>query len=95
MDLDQVLLVSQGDRVTVGQPTIPGAKVKTEVVAHGRGAKIVVFRYHAKTRYRRRTGHRQPYTELDIKEIVAGSSEAAALGEAPPETTAEGPDNGT
>ena len=69
IELNEVLLVSQGGDVTVGAPTVPGAKVATEVVGRGRGKKIIVFKYKAKTRYRRKNGHRQPYTDLKVTGI--------------------------
>lgn len=55
-----------GDEVKVGAPLIEGASAKAEVVAHGRGAKIYVKKFKAKANYRRRIGHRQPYTEVRI-----------------------------
>jgi len=69
LDLDQVLMVSQNGKVMLGAPTIPGAKVNAEVVSNGRGKKIVVFKYKAKTRNRKKNGHRQSYTELRITGI--------------------------
>jgi large subunit ribosomal protein L21 len=70
VELTDVLLVAADDTVTVGRPTVPGARVLAEIVAHGKGEKVIVFKYKAKVRYRRKTGHRQPYTRLAIKEIV-------------------------
>jgi large subunit ribosomal protein L21 len=72
VELDRVLLLSDGDNVTVGMPTVAGAKVMATVQAHGRGEKIIVFKYKAKTRHRVKTGHRQNLTRLAINEIVAG-----------------------
>jgi len=65
-----VHLVSDGKKVTLGRPTIDGAKVIADVVEEGRGDKVLVFKYKSKVRYRRKKGHRQPYTRLAIKEIV-------------------------
>lgn len=70
VELDRVLLVSQGEQVAVGTPTVPGAKVVATVMGHGRARKIIVFKYKPKVRYRRKLGHRQHYTRLSIKEIV-------------------------
>ena len=70
--LDRVLLVSQGDQVVVGTPLVAGATVTATVTEHGRGDKVIVFKYKAKTRYRRKTGHRQGYTRLAIQDIVTG-----------------------
>lgn len=70
VELDRVLLVADGDQVTVGRPTIEGAKVKATVEAHFKGPKIIVFKYKPRKRYRRKKGHRQQYTRLRIEEIV-------------------------
>jgi len=70
--LDKVYLVADGDKVTVGKPTIEGAKVIASVVGGGKKDKIIVYKFKAKVRYRRKKGHRQPYTKLAIKEIVVG-----------------------
>ena len=70
VELDDVLLVSQDGVVSVGTPTVPGAKVTAELVGRGRGKKIVVFKYKPKTRYRRKNGHRQSYTELTVTDIL-------------------------
>ncbi|TET39411.1 MAG: 50S ribosomal protein L21 [Dehalococcoidia bacterium] len=70
IELDRVLLVADGERVTVGTPTVEGAKVIAEVLGEGKGEKIIVFKYKPKVHYRKKTGHRQIYTRLAIKEIV-------------------------
>ncbi len=70
VELDKVYLVADGDKVTVGKPTIAGAKVIASVVEEGRNDKVIVYKFKAKVRYRRKKGHRQPYTKLAIKEIV-------------------------
>ncbi len=64
-----VLLVG-GESVTVGAPLVDGASVKAQVVAHGRGEKIHIYKFHAKSNYRRHNGHRQPYTEVRVTDIV-------------------------
>jgi len=69
VELDDVLLVSEDGQLTLGAPTVPGATITAEVLENGRGKKIVVFKYKAKTRYRRRNGHRQAYTELRVTGI--------------------------
>ena len=71
IELDRVLLVADGEDVRVGQPIIEGAKVVATVTAHGKGPKIIVFKYRPKQHYRRKRGHRQAYTRLMIDEIVA------------------------
>ena len=70
IELDRVLLVSQGDQTSVGNPTVAGAKVTATVTEQGHGVKIIVFKYKAKTRYARKTGHRQDYTRLAIQQIL-------------------------
>jgi large subunit ribosomal protein L21 len=69
--LNEVLLVGGTDDVKIGAPLVANASVVAEVVGEARGEKIVVFKYKRKKRYRRRTGHRQDYTRLAIKEIRA------------------------
>ena len=69
VELGDVLLVSRDGDVTVGAPSVPGAVVEAEVVENGKGKKVIVFKYKAKTRYRRMRGHRQRYTELNITDI--------------------------
>lgn len=70
VDLEKVLLLVDGTDITVGAPTVKGATVKTVVVGHTKGPKIDVFRYAPKKRIRRKTGHRQQYTELKVVEIA-------------------------
>jgi large subunit ribosomal protein L21 len=69
VDLNEVLLVSNGDTISVGTPLVEGANVKATVVGQVKGPKIVVFRYKAKERIRTKTGHRQQYTRLRIDAI--------------------------
>ncbi len=69
VDLDKVLLIG-GDETKVGTPYIEGAKVTAEVVKNGKAKKIIVFKYKAKKNYRKKQGHRQPYTELKITSIL-------------------------
>lgn len=70
IELTEVLLIADGDAVTVGSPTVSGAKVVADIVEQGKGKKVVVFKYKPKIRYRKRTGHRQQLTRLSVKEIV-------------------------
>jgi large subunit ribosomal protein L21 len=77
VELADVLLLADGGQVTAGNPTVAGAKVTAQVLEQGRGPKAVVFKYKAKVRYRKRTGHRQPYTRLAIEEIVLPGGESA------------------
>ncbi len=71
VELDRVLLVSDGEAVKVGKPTLSGAKVISEIVAQTRGEKIDVFKFKRRKKYRRKTGHRQELTKVRIAEIVA------------------------
>ncbi len=70
LELNQVLLVADGEAVTVGTPTVAGATIKATVLEHIKGKKILVFKYKAKERYRRKQGHRQQYTRLLVDEIL-------------------------
>lgn len=72
ISLDDVLLVANGDSVTVGQPTVDGAAVSATITGQYRGKKIQVFRYRPKKRIRVRRGHRQYLTRLQIDSIQAG-----------------------
>lgn len=70
VDLSKVLLVSKDGEVKVGKPYIEGAKVEAKVVEHGKGRKIIVFKYKPKKNYKKKQGHRQPYTKLQIEKII-------------------------
>ena len=70
VELDRVLLIADGDQVTVGTPIVDGAKVMATSQGEGKGKKIIVFKYKPKVRYRKKTGHRQFYTRLAIDKIV-------------------------
>jgi len=68
--IEQVLLVADGDAIQVGQPLVEGARVVSEIVQQGKAKKIIVFKKKRRKKYRRKQGHRQLYTALQIKEIV-------------------------
>ncbi len=68
--LDRVLLVGNDESVTVGTPVVEGAKVTGKVMAQGRGKKLIVYKLRRRTNYRRKNGHRQSYTELEVTDIV-------------------------
>jgi large subunit ribosomal protein L21 len=70
VDLERVLLVADGEQISVGSPLVAGAKVQASVLAQVKGPKIMVFRYKPKKRIRVKTGHRQKYTQLKIDAIV-------------------------
>jgi large subunit ribosomal protein L21 len=70
VELSEVLMLG-GERVAVGSPLVQGAKVNAEIVAQGLGKKIIVFKMRRRKRYRRKNGHRQPFTELKVTGISA------------------------
>jgi len=71
VEFDRVLTVVKEGEVVIGRPLVTGAKVTAKVVEHGKGKKILVFKYKAKSNYRRRQGHRQPFTKVVIEKIEA------------------------
>lgn len=68
---DKVLLVGKDGATQVGTPTVAGAKVTGKVVKHGKAKKIIVFKYKPKKNYKRKKGHRQPFTKVVIESIQA------------------------
>ena len=68
--LGEVLLVGSGDGVKVGAPTVGGAKVEAKIVAQDRAPKVIIFKFRRRKNYRRKTGHRQPFTALEITGIT-------------------------
>ncbi len=71
LDITEVLLIADGDKIEVGKPTIKDAKVKAKVVSQEKADKIVVFKYKPKKNYRKKTGHRQKITKIQIEKIGA------------------------
>jgi len=71
VEFDQVLALSDDDGFKAGSPLLDGASVKGKVIEQGKHKKIIVFKYKPKIRYRKKTGHRQPYTKVMIEEITA------------------------
>ena len=69
VSFDKVLLKGEGEQIAVGAPYVAGSKVEAKVVAQGRADKVIVFKYHSKTRYRKKKGHRQSFTEVEITSI--------------------------
>ncbi len=66
---NEVLLLG-GDAPKIGQPSVPGAKVEAQIVSHDRDKKIIIFKFRRRKNYRRKQGHRQPYTTLKITSIA-------------------------
>lgn len=73
LEIDRVLMVGEGERVQIGRPVVPQARVRATVLGHVKGEKIIVFKYRpGAKRYRRKQGHRQTYTLLQIDAVEAG-----------------------
>lgn len=72
IDLDKVLMVSDGDDVKVGQPYLTGGKVTATIKSHGRGKKVKIIKFRRRKHHMKRQGHRQSYTELEVTGINAG-----------------------
>lgn len=70
VELDKVLLIADDDKVTIGNPTVEGAKVTATCKGENRSDKIIILHYKPKTRYHKKNGHRQSYTRLVINDIV-------------------------
>ena len=71
VEIDKVLLVNKDGQLTVGKPYVEGAKVTLKVEENGKGKKIIVFKYKAKKNYRKKKGHRQPYTKVTVEKMEA------------------------
>jgi large subunit ribosomal protein L21 len=96
VELGEVLLMGDGEDVTVGAPFIEGARVVGTIAEQGRSKKIVVFRYKAKTRQRKKTGHRQHFTRLLVSDILAKGQDPKPKAERPTRAVAtEAPATGT
>ena len=74
--LNEVLVIGDAAKTIVGTPFVEGAAVTANVVENGKAKKVIVFKYKAKKDYRRKKGHRQPFTKLEIKSIVASGAAA-------------------
>ncbi len=88
---DKVILVSNDKKVEVGAPYVKGVKVEGKVVSHGKGKKILVYKYKAKKNYRRTQGHRQPYTKVEITKIKTAEAKVADTAKAETKATAAKP----
>ena len=74
---DKVVLVSDNGNVQVGNPYVKGVKVEGKVISHGKGKKIIVYKMKPKKNYRRKQGHRQPYTKIEITDIKTSATKTA------------------
>ncbi len=71
VELKEVYLIADGDKVSVGKPTLASARVTAEVVGEGRGEKLLIFKHRRRKGFRKTNGHRQNYTAIKVKEILA------------------------
>ena len=94
VEVEKVLLVADGEKVTVGEPFIDGAKVLATSKGDGKGKKVIVFKYKPKVRYRKKTGHRQLYTRLMIDSIVEPGTETGQLADEVSQLEKEVDENG-
>lgn len=78
VELDKVLVLSDDNGLKVGTPYVEGAKVIAEAVENGKGKKVIIFKYKAKKDYRKKQGHRQPYTMIEIKSLGGKATAKAA-----------------
>lgn len=70
VSFDEVLAINDDESLKVGTPILEGSKVEAKVIKHGRGKKITVYKYKPKKNYRRKQGHRQPFTQVQISKII-------------------------
>lgn len=73
VELSRVLLVAGREKVQIGSPVVPGAKVRATILGQVRGPKVMVFKFRRRRKYRRKSGHRQWLTRLRVEEIAVGS----------------------
>ena len=77
IDFDQVLMIGDGESITVGAPTIDGAVVSARIKSHGRGEKIRIIKFRRRKHHRKQMGHRQHYTEIEITGISGAAKKKA------------------
>ncbi len=70
VEIQEVLMVADGEKISIGAPTVAGAVVKATVLSHGRGKKVIIFKMRRRKHYRKTQGHRQNYTEIRIDGIT-------------------------
>ncbi len=71
MEITEVLMVRKEDKMLLGNPTVAGAKVVAEIVDQGRNKKILVMKFARRNNYQRKVGHRQPFTKVVIRDVIA------------------------
>ena len=76
------LVVADGDKIQIGTPIVKGVKVKAKVVEHGKEKKVIVYKYKSKDNFRKKQGHRQPYTKIEITGITTAKSKEKESAEA-------------
>jgi len=77
--IDKILMLADGDDVTIGSPLVAGAKVNATVLSHGKGDKVMIFKFNRRKHYRKTQGHRQSFTEIKIEDINGkGAAKAEA-----------------
>ena len=91
LELDRVLLVAKDGTIEVGHPLVEGAKVRAQVIGQGKAPKVTVFKYKSKVRYRNKRGHRQPYTQLRVTEIVSEEALSGGGAARARKVTSDGP----
>ena len=79
VDLTEVLMVVDGDRVEVGRPILEGVKVEAEITAHGRGPKLRIVKFRRRKHYRKQMGHRQDFTEITVRSVCLAGPPPAGL----------------
>lgn len=84
--IDKILMLADGDDVTIGSPLVAGAKVNATVLSHGKADKVMIFKFHRRKHYRKTQGHRQSFTEIQIDDI---NGKGAAKAEAKPKKVAD------
>ena len=88
VNFDKVILVSDDKKIQVGNPYVKGVKVEGKVISHGKGKKIIVFKMKPKKNERKKQGHRQPYTKVEITSIKMPAAKTEKTAEKPAEKTA-------
>jgi len=73
IEFTDILLLEKNKKIEIGKPKVEKAKVVGKILKQGRGKKVIIFKYKSKKRYKKKTGHRQPFTEVEIKNILLSS----------------------